>query len=368
MTPRLPRLLELLEAAGLTGAVISRPEHVFYLSGYSASRHDQTFLTVGPGGTALVARGGQALQPPVTTDIAVFPYEFYRPTELRDAAAAAEQALLLATDAVGLRGCRVGVEDTHLSARMFRALAQTCEPVPLGGEIERLRRQKDDDEIALIRRAVAINDRGFEAARRAIRPGATELDVWAAVYREILLAHGAAYTLEADCVSGPRTERIGGPPTDRKLEPGDLFILDLFPFLGWYKGDVTRSFVVGRASPRQRAMHAVLEDALAQGAAAIKPGLRACDLDAVVRGAIRAAGSGDYFPHHSGHGIGLGHPEPPYIIPADPTLLQPRMVITLEPGIYVPGSGGMRLEQNYLVTEDGAEPLSTFPLALVECE
>lgn len=357
-----------LMASGFAGAVVSRPEHVFYIAGFSPPLRGQAFVVVGPMGVALAAQGGPALARTVDPAIRAFPYQFYRPTELRDPDRAAREAVLAAVDAVGLSGKPVGIEAGHLPFGMSQALSSAGEILPLTGQIERLRWQKDDGEISLIRRAVSINDHAFEAARQAIRPGATELDVFAAVHREILLRHGAPFTLQGDFVSGPRTEKIGGPPTDRKLEPGDQFIMDLFPVLNWYKGDFTRCFVVGRASPQQEERHRILENALAAGAAAIRPGIRACDLDAVVRGAIGKAGYGEYFPHHSGHAIGLGHPEPPYIVPADPSPLLPRMVITLEPGIYLPGMGGMRLEQNYLVTEDGAEPLSTFPLTLISCE
>ena len=188
------------------------------------------------------------------------------------------------------------------------------------------------------------------------------------MYGEILHAFGSPYTLIGDFVSGPRTERVGGPASPRVLQAGDLFIIDIFPVLDWYKGDITRTFVAGQPTARQREVHRVLDEALAAGAAAIRPGLRACDLDAVVRGTVTRAGYGENFPHHSGHAIGLGHPKSPYIIPADPSELRPNMVITLEPGIYLPGEGGMRLEQNYLITESGAEGLSQFPRELIVCE
>ena len=364
---RLEQFQAQLANAGLVGAVVNRPEHVFYLVGFTAPPRGQSFLVIGPRGVALVARGNEALSRNLDPGLQVFPYEFYRPTQLRVAEEVIAAALSAAFDAVGLRSGRIGVEAGYLPWNVGPLVARRGEVVPLDGMIEAKRVQKDDDEITAIRRAVAINDLGLAAAQRTIRAGVTELDVFSAVYGEVLQHHGSAFTLQGDFVSGPRTERVGGPATDRRLETGDLFIVDIFPVLHWYKGDFTRTFVVGPPSERQKELHLVLEAALAAGAAAIRPGLRACDLDAVVRKTIAEAGYGDYFPHHSGHAIGLDHPEPPFIIPADPTPLQPRMVITLEPGIYVPGFGGMRLEQNYLVTENRAEPLSAYPLKLTEC-
>lgn len=369
MPSRLNRFQEALDRAGLAGAVVSRPEHVYYLSGFTPPPRGQAFLVVGPNGAAIVARGEQSrLENAVGPEFKVFPYEFYRPRLLREAEDVAEEALAAALAATGLSGQRFGVEEDHLPMYALEAISNAGDAVALDGAIERMRLTKDEDEIAAIRRAVAINDQGFAAARQAIRPGATELDVFDAVYGAILRAHGAPFTLEGDFVSGPRTERIGGPATSRELQPGDLFIIDLFPVLGWYKGDFTRTFVVGQPTARQRELHRVLENALARGESLIRPGIRACDLDALVRDSIRDAGYGENFPHHSGHAIGLGHPEPPFIVPADQSQLQPGMVITLEPGVYVPGVGGMRLEQNYLVTESGAEPLSKFPQELIVCD
>lgn len=369
MSSRVHRFRAELDQAGLAGSVVSRPEHVFYLSGFTSPPRGQSFLVVGPRGTALVARGDQErLQNAAGSDVSVFAYEFYRPTILREADDAAQEALAAALSQSGLAGHRFGVEEDHLPMYALEAIANTGDAIPLDGQIERMRLRKDDEEIAAIRRAVAINDLGFAAARTAIRGGATELDVFAVVFEAILRAHRAPFTLDGDFVSGPRTERIGGPATERELRRGDLVILDIYPVLNWYKGDFSRTFVVGAASTRQREIHRVLEEALAQGAALARAGIRACDVDAVVRETISVAGYGDYFPHHSGHAIGLGHPEPPFIIPADPTPLEPDMVITLEPGIYLPGFGGMRLEQNYLIREAGAEPLSTFPLELISCD
>ncbi|MCL4500013.1 MAG: Xaa-Pro peptidase family protein [Chloroflexi bacterium] len=366
MTARVERFRSELAEAGFDGAIVSRPEHVFYLCGYAAPVRGLTYLVVGPRGVGLVT-SGKGAEIPGEPEIQVFSYEYYRPTQLRDVDEASLEALAAGISTVGLRGVRTGVEDSYLSARAFQSLVSVCDAVSLGGLIERMRLRKDENEIAAIRRAVSINDRGLTVAQRVIAPGVSELEVYAAIYREVLLSHGAPYTLRGDFVSGARTERIGGPPSSRVLEEGDLFIIDIFPVLDWYKGDFTRNFVVGKPNARQLEVHRVLEDALAAGAAVIRPGIRACDLDAVVRESVTAAGYGAYFPHHSGHAIGLDHPEPPYIIPADPTPLQSRMVITLEPGIYIPGFGGMRLEQNFLVTDTGAEPLSSYPLKLIPC-
>jgi Xaa-Pro aminopeptidase len=360
---RRERLLRELDRIGLAGAIVARREHVYYLSGHLPGTGVDALVLLGPRGCALVAPGKAS---PVE-GVEVISYVAYTHSRVVDAEAELREAFMAALEQTGLKGQRVGAEFSHLSASLAEQASDRCHLTSLAGTIEQLRRVKDADEIELIRHGVAMNDLGYQAARQAIRPGTSELEVFAAVSRAILLAHGEPFTMIGDFVSGPRTEGGGGPATDRRLEPGDLFIMDIFPVLRGYKGDLSRNFVVGEPTARQREIHRVLEDALVLGGAAIKPGLRACDLDSVVRKYVADAGYGDNFRHHAGHAIGLGHPERPYIIPADTEELQANQVITLEPGIYISGFGGMRLEQNYLITETGAEPLSTFPLELIAC-
>jgi Xaa-Pro dipeptidase len=169
----------------------------------------------------------------------------------------------------------------------------------------------------------------------------------------------------SDAVSGPRTWEIGGPATTRRLQPGDIFLLDISTRCQGYFADTTRCFILDDPSAELQRMHRTLEEAVQAGQDAIRPGLRAGELDAIVRGVVHAAGYAPaHFPHHVGHGIGLAPQEDPWIVPDSDQVLEEGMVFTLEPGIYIPGVGGMRLEDNFVVTAGGCQALSHYPRRL----
>jgi Xaa-Pro aminopeptidase len=364
---RLQRLRERLAAAGLRGAVIRRPADVCYLTGYYAVAPPRpTFAVVGPERAVLVAPGSAE----AGSDVSVVGYDLPGLTIDRVVDVEEESAGALATaiEGAGLGGVRFGLDpQTSLRhADVARGLGTT---VPLTDEVEVLRRVKDDAELSLIRAAVACNDVGFAAARGAIHAGASELDVQAAVVAAMQRAAGVPIDVTGatnDLLSGPRTVGFGGA-TDRRLEAGDLVVIDLNPVIRAYKGDTTRTFVVGPASPGQRRMHAVVLNALAAAERAARPGVTGREVYAAFADTVVEAGYGAGLRGHGGHAIGLEHFERPYIIPGDDVRLEEGMVISLEPGIYVPGVGGMRVEDNYLVTASGLELLSQAPRDLLRC-
>ena len=194
----------------------------------------------------------------------------------------------------------------------------------------------------------------------AVRPGLTELDVYALIQRAAVEAAGRPAIVYGDVASGPRCEaEKGGSPTDRRIEAGDLLLLDFSVVLDGYRGDFSNTFVVGGvATAGQRELFDACLAALQAGEARLRAGTPAREVDAAVRRAFADRGLEAFFPHHSGHGIGLGHPEPPYLVAHSDETLQPGDVVTIEPGLYVEGVGGMRFEHNYLVTDDGYEMLS----------
>jgi Xaa-Pro dipeptidase len=286
-----------------------------------------------------------------------------------DVAAASALALEAAIGLAGLAGRRIGVEEGHLSAAHARVVARHATTEPLAGELEALRRVKDARELPLIRAAVAANDVGFEAARHAIAAGVTELAVQDAIVAAIQGAVGVPIHLTDatnGIVSGPRTEGAVGPPTPRALERGDLVIIDINPVIRGYKGDTTRTYCVGRPTGEQRRLHDALVRALEAAERVARPGVRACDVYAALVAPMIAAGLGAGVRNHGGHAMGLEHLERPYIIPGDEMPLAEGMILTLEPGLYLPGIGA-RLEDNYLVTADGLELLSHFPRELTVC-
>lgn len=151
---------------------------------------------------------------------------------------------------------------------------------------------------------------------------------------------------------------MGGAPSGKKIEKHDLVMIDIFPKFRGYWSDTTRTIPVTDFTQKQRDIHKIVVKALSAGIEAIRPGIRASDLDRAVRDVITGEGYGDNFGHHAGHGIGLTHFEEPMIVPYNEIELKEGMVLTVEPGIYVPGRGGVRIEEVVLITKDGKEVLS----------
>ena len=238
-------------------------------------------------------------------------------------------------------------------------LAAGLDVVDASAALGAARAVKDDDEVEAIRAAIAVCDAGQAAARAAAEPGMTELDLWAAVRAAIDGAAGGRAALLADLVSGPRTAEIGGPPSTRELRPGDPVLCDLVPRPAAYWGDSCATFVVGgEGSPGLREAHRRSREALSRAVELVRPGARAADIDAAIR-------SGLDYPHHTGHGLGTGYHEEPRIVPESDTVLEPGMVVALEPGVYDEDAGeGVRVEQIVVVTDDGCEVLSSHDLEL----
>jgi len=246
----------------------------------------------------------------------------------------------------------VATECGALTARLAAGLAT----VEVGEQLAQARAVKDKDEIELIRAALGMCDAGQRAAREHAHPGMTELELWALVRAAIERDAGERIPVLADLVAGPRTAQVGGAPGGRVLDDRDLVLCDLVPRRGGYWGDSCSTFAVGQPSGAARSRHRAASDALARAIEAVRPGVVAGDIDALARRGL------DY-PHHTGHGLGTTFHEEPRIVPGSPVVLEPGMVIALEPGSYGDGEG-VRVEQIVLVTNDGCEVMSGHELAL----
>ena len=220
-----------------------------------------------------------------------------------------------------------------------------------------LRAVKSPQEIHKIRSALAVADQGQEITRRFMRDGLSEIEIWGQVKAELERNIGGRLPMLADFVGGARTADIGGLPGTYRLQNGDAFIADLVPRLDGYWGDNAATYFVNDPEPRSRKVYQVVLETLEKGLAAVKPGVRAADLDALMRSAIQDNGFPVYS-HHSGHGLGVTYHEEPRIVPYNTLPLQAGMIVALEPGIYLPGEVGVRLEDVVLVTEDGCEVLT----------
>ena len=222
-----------------------------------------------------------------------------------------------------------------------------------------LMRRKDPDEVAVLRRVIAAMEEGFTRAADDVHHGMTELQAYATVSAVVNETLGEQALVYGDFASGPRAEAKGGPPTTRRIQKGELFLLDYSAVLYGYRADFTNTWVVdGEPTAEQRGFSAFCLEAMEAGEGLLKPGSRGRDIDAAVRRVFSRHDVLEHFPHHSGHGLGLGHPDPPYFTPESDDLVLEGDVVTLEPGLYAEGVGGMRFERNYLITAASFELLT----------
>ena len=228
-----------------------------------------------------------------------------------------------------------------------------------------MRRRKDADEVALLKECMRVTNAGHAWALAAAKPGMTELDVYAGIAAECTRAAGFPVVVYGDFAVSDGPARRGGMATDRELKAGDLLVLDFSVVIQGYRSDFTNTLCVGgRPTAEQQKLFDRCVTAMAAGELALKAGTPCQAVYDAVRGVFDAKGLGKAFPHHAGHGLGVSHPEPPYFVERSEGELVAGDVVTLEPGLYIDGVGGVRIEHNYLITDAGFERLSGHRIAL----
>jgi Xaa-Pro aminopeptidase len=236
---------------------------------------------------------------------------------------------------------------------------------PAGSIVGLLRSVKDADEIAVLREAAATADAGIQAVLAACKPGVTELEL-VAIASAAMARAGAEETVFATVGAGPHSALPHHQSDGTRIRPGDVVVVDIGSRLRGYCSDITRMVLAGATPPdaEYAQVHAVVEEASRSAQAAARPGVRASDVDAAARKVIADAGYGDYFIHRTGHGLGLSIHEQPYISASSEVRLEPGMVFSIEPGIYLPGRFGVRLEEIVYLDAGGAHVLSRLPRAV----
>jgi Xaa-Pro aminopeptidase len=261
---------------------------------------------------------------------------------------------------------RVCAVERNRTAGLFEELLQPSTIIDATATVLHLRKCKLEDEIDEIRESLRCCRAAYLAARAAIAPGVTELDVHHAMYGAILTEAGTTIPFPGDFACGQRSVRGGGRPTAYRLQPGDLYPLDIFPAPRYYFGDTCRTFCVGTANDAQIRAFDIVRESIRVGEAAIRPGVAAREVYADVRRFLddRPESERSLW-HHVGHGIGHHGHEAPRIIPGSEDIFEVGDVFTLEPGIYRPAlGGGIRLEDNYVLREAGVENLFDFEMEL----
>lgn len=290
----------------------------------------------------------------------VFAYEslgFSDPTPLPEKYAVALGRML---DRAGVRG-PVATEAASLPASAAGAIAARGEARPFDGPLARVRAIKGVAEAAALRRCAEATAAGQAAVPGALREGIPELEAWREVRLAMEMAAGTRIPVAGDFVSGrERTAAIGGPATDRVMRAGDPVIADLAPRIGGYWGDSATTTVIGEPSPALADMYRRTVDILERVRETLRPGITGHAFDAPLRAMVEAAGYAN--PVHMGHGIGTSIHEWPRLVPGQEAEIAPGMILMVEPGCYHPDVGGVRVEQMFLITEDGHEVLSPFDI------
>ncbi|NRG46760.1 aminopeptidase P family protein [Bacillus sp. CRN 9] len=262
---------------------------------------------------------------------------------------------------------KLGFEQDHVTYSSYQTFdkAIDAELVPISGEIEKLRLIKDESEIKILKGAANIADAAFTHILNFIQPGKTEIEV--ANELEFFMRKEGATSSSFDMIvaSGHRGALPHGVASDKVIEKGELVTLDFGAYYNGYVSDITRTVAIGQPDAKMQEIYHIVLEAQLRGMKGIKPGITGKEADALTRDYITEKGYGDNFGHSTGHGIGLEVHEGPGLSSKSDIVLEPGMVVTCEPGIYLPGLGGVRIEDDTIITKDGNENLNSSKKELI---
>ncbi len=348
MLSRIERVRAVLAERDLPALLVSHPANIYYLAGFSGS---SGVLLITADDIVLISDFRYTLQAAAEAPAWRFVQSIHPPL-----VAAREEIV-----ALGLP--RVGFDDADVSVAQFHILADDAPFAlePARGVVETLRLTKDADELDRIREAADITDAACARVLELARPGVTEREL-ALAAEWYMRTHGAqAASFDIIVAAGPHSALPHAQPRDVALVAGDLVVVDLGARCRHYCGDLTRTFAVGHATDTAREIYRACLAAQLTGLTRIHAGMTGREADAVVRESIADAGYGDYFGHGTGHGVGVQIHEAPRLSRTSEEPLLAGMTVTVEPGIYLPDVGGVRIEDLVLVTETGVEVISAAP-------
>ncbi len=358
MVERLQRLEEEMVRQGFTAMAINAGPTMAYLTGLNFHLMERPVVVVFLAGTAPTIILPELEMPKLESlSLALRVYSYGEEPQSWQAVFASAVADL------GLSGAKIGVEPRQLRLLEYNFLRSACDSARyLDGSavITALRGKKDQEEIASMRRAVQIAEDALAVTLSRVRIGTTEKEIASELFVQ-LLAHGSDLGLPFSPIvaAGPNGANPHAKPSMRPLATGDLLIVDWGAAYNGYVSDLTRTFAIGEIDAESRRIFDTVLAANSAGRAAGRPGARCAEVDEATRRVIEVAGYGSRFTHRTGHGIGRECHEDPYIRGDNEQVLEVGMAYTVEPGIYLPGKNGVRIEDDVVVTADGAESLST---------
>ena len=364
---RIERLHELQIAAKLDYVALVPGANLLYFTGVHYHVSERPIIAIFPADNtrqpALIVpqfEAGKALHGPVKIDWRVFSYlDCENPQECVSHAARE----------LGMQGGVIGVEPTQMrvmESSLLNAGSSGVSIVSAADVLEQMRMTKDAGEIDRMRRAAKVPERVLAEAIRRIKPGMTETQV-AGIFMTVSFEQNpqepASPPLVQTGLSAAFPHAFAG---GRAVQSGDLMVIDFGAVIEDYGSDITRTIAIeDEPNDEMKHVYETVKRANAAGRAVVRPGIRAEEVDQVTRDVVDRAGYGQYFTHRTGHGLGLEGHEAPYMVKGDTTVLQPGMTFTVEPGIYIEGKGGVRIEDDMVVTVTGGESLTTFNRDLI---
>ncbi|PZX07252.1 Xaa-Pro aminopeptidase [Psychrobacillus insolitus] len=342
---KLERLREALEETGIDAILITNEFSRRYMTGFT-----------GTAGVAIVSKKDAVF-------ITDFRYTEQAASQVKDFRIVQHTATLMeevANQVMSMEIKSLGFEKDHVtyaSYELYKHVLQ-ADLVPVSGLVEKIRLKKTEEEITIIKAACRIADEAFEHIVTYIKPGMTELDVSNELEFFMRKLGASSSSFDTIVASGVRSALPHGVATDKVIEIGDFVTLDFGAVYNGYISDTTRTLAVGEPSEKLKEMYQVVLDAQLLALEKVKPGMTGKEADAIARDYIASKGYGEAFGHSLGHGIGLEVHEGPGLSSRSEIVLEPGMIITIEPGIYLPNIGGVRIEDDALVTENGLEKLT----------
>ncbi len=355
---RLARLQDITRAAGLDVVALVPGSNLFYLTGVSFHLLERPTILLVP------AKGDPAMIIPGLEVSKMVDFPSFRLLSYTDAEGY-RPAFEQACTTLDLNGKRIGVEGFRMRILEGKLLQQYGGIVNSADDaLTALRLKKDADEIAAMRKAITITETALEATVSQVQPGMTERQIVNLLRNAMGAAGSEGNAFDPIVLGGPNSALPHGTPTDRAVREGEPLLFDFGAIHKAYLADITRTFFVGEPDAELRQIYEIVLRANEAGIRAAAPGVPAQDVDRAARKVIADAGYGEYFIHRTGHGLGLDGHEAPYIREGNAQLLEPGMVFTVEPGIYIPGKGGVRIEDDVLVTANGVDVLTSYPKSL----
>ena len=349
---RLTRLYAMMDTGGVDGIIVTKPENRHYFSGFTGSA-----------GVLLISRQTQK----VLTDFRYIEQANHQAPLYQVVRHGASLFETLAEHCRDMGMVRVGFESDFVTWEFYQKLAERLTDIELRPvTLDALRMVKDQSELELLTKAVEIADFAFDQTLKIIKPGITELEVALELEYQMRKLGAEKPAFDTIVASGARGALPHGRATNKVIEAGDFITMDFGAVYQGYHSDMTRTVVAGRATDKQREIYNIVLEAQLAGVNGVKAGKRGKDIDAVSRQIIADAGYSEYFGHGLGHGVGLFIHEEPRLSPLGEVVLAEGMVVSVEPGIYLPDWGGVRIEDLVAVSAAGCTILTASSKDLIE--